>query len=481
MDLPSARKQDSVLALCVVAFLAAIYLSTLLPGPGFHGDVAKWQFVPALGGIPHPTGYPSYLLLQGTFTNLVPFGELAWRANLFSALCMLGAAAVLFAIQRTLEVPGHIALLVSAGFGLWTTVWTLAIVAEVYALNVLLLAVMTLGVLRWERTGQGRWLLLLAAALAVALGNHLTALAAVPALAAVLWTSSRPVPRDPRLWGAAGALLLLGASSYGLLILRTHDPSTPYVESPVPDLAALFTLLRGGDFGGSLRLGALVGLPPTLGRVVLETFGGALLGLWGWTRLPRGARIWAAVLGGLYVAWLGVFDIPDIHLHALPLYLLAAIGLGPAVAAFDRPRAVVYGLGGWLALCLAVGSGAIRSQVHESPLTHRAMGMASWFDAMGSQAILMSPAYHESEYLWYALLGVGHGERRQLHVVHDADLDAVAAYVRGEGPLHLRQRRMDAPEGWTVYFIRAEDGQGLLGRGLRVEPAGAGLYRVLPQ
>ncbi|OQY48284.1 MAG: hypothetical protein B6242_02695 [Anaerolineaceae bacterium 4572_78] len=35
-------------------------------------------------GVPHPTGYPTYILLSRLFSE-IPFGSIAWRYNLFSA------------------------------------------------------------------------------------------------------------------------------------------------------------------------------------------------------------------------------------------------------------------------------------------------------------------------------------------------------------------------------------------------------------
>ena len=64
--------------------------STLLPGVGFW-DTAELQAVAPLMGTAHPTGFPTYVLL-GWLANLVltPFGEPAFRMNLFAALCGRG-------------------------------------------------------------------------------------------------------------------------------------------------------------------------------------------------------------------------------------------------------------------------------------------------------------------------------------------------------------------------------------------------------
>src|SRR5258707_12844820 len=72
-----------VAAVGVFVVALVIYLRTLLPGPSF-GDWAEMQFIPAQLGIPHPTGYPLYVLLGWLF-SLVPIGSWAYRADLLSA------------------------------------------------------------------------------------------------------------------------------------------------------------------------------------------------------------------------------------------------------------------------------------------------------------------------------------------------------------------------------------------------------------
>ena len=63
-----------------------IYLRTLLPGPSV-GDWAEMQWIPARLAIPHPTGYPLYVLV-GKLFSLIPVGSLGFRAELLSAVAI---------------------------------------------------------------------------------------------------------------------------------------------------------------------------------------------------------------------------------------------------------------------------------------------------------------------------------------------------------------------------------------------------------
>ena len=70
------------------AIVFTLYLATLAPGISWaNSGVDGGDYLSALntGGIPHPTGYPTYLLLAKVI-YLVPFGSLAFRGNLFSAI-----------------------------------------------------------------------------------------------------------------------------------------------------------------------------------------------------------------------------------------------------------------------------------------------------------------------------------------------------------------------------------------------------------
>src|SRR6266581_830915 len=79
-----------IAAIGVFGVALIIYVRTLLPGPSF-GDWAEMQFIPAQLGIPHPTGYPLYVLIGWAF-SLLPIGSLAIRAELMSAASAAASA-----------------------------------------------------------------------------------------------------------------------------------------------------------------------------------------------------------------------------------------------------------------------------------------------------------------------------------------------------------------------------------------------------
>ena len=60
-----------------------------MPGIAFD-DWGELQTVPHVLGVAHPTGYPVYILSAWLF-ELLPIGSVAFRANMFSAVCGRGA------------------------------------------------------------------------------------------------------------------------------------------------------------------------------------------------------------------------------------------------------------------------------------------------------------------------------------------------------------------------------------------------------
>ena len=74
----------------LVAFAAA-WLA-VMPGVAFW-DTGELQAVAPLMGTAHPTGFPTYVLLGWLASVLLqPFGEPAFRMNIFSAICLAVAA-----------------------------------------------------------------------------------------------------------------------------------------------------------------------------------------------------------------------------------------------------------------------------------------------------------------------------------------------------------------------------------------------------
>lgn len=117
-----------------------LYRATAAPDM-LSGDSGEFQFAAPLLAIPHPTGYPLYILL-GKMATFVPMGSIAFRVTLVSVVA--GAATVALLALLVWHITGRaLAALVSAlVLAVAPGMWNAATLAEVYALNMLLLVLL---------------------------------------------------------------------------------------------------------------------------------------------------------------------------------------------------------------------------------------------------------------------------------------------------------------------------------------------------
>jgi hypothetical protein len=327
--------------LLISLLLAGFYGLTLAPGLSWANNGADGgDFITALatGGVPHPGGYPLYLWLARPF-QFLPWGTLAFRTNLFSAVCTGLAALLLYALLRR-RVRASIAMLSALAFGLAPLVWGQAVITEVYGLNCLL----TLGflfALEDERIPDwGRGL-----ALGLALDNHLTALLLLPLL--LLDFSSKALLVSPRALAQRLAGLLAGLLIYLSLPLRAL--TRPPVNWGNPATLDGFLWL----VSGKLYTGYLFNFAPdevflrlqAAAQLLLEQFTlpGLLLGLVGaFSRPWRGlasASLWVFCVSVLFTSLYGSYDST---LYLLPAWIVFSIwlALGVENLAQQLPRRI---------------------------------------------------------------------------------------------------------------------------------------------
>ena len=176
---PSIKK---IAPFTVPLFLGILYWLTLAPGLTWAFDGADGgDLITATirGGVPHPTGYPTYLILASLFLK-IPFGSLAFRTNLFSLACTVLAAFVVY--QIVLSENGNVfsALIASLSFGVFPLIWSQAIITEVYALNGLFITLILFFILR--RNSRPAVDILVGVILGLGIGNHLTTIFMLPFL-----------------------------------------------------------------------------------------------------------------------------------------------------------------------------------------------------------------------------------------------------------------------------------------------------------
>lgn len=96
------------------------------------------------GRLPHPPGFPTYLLLGKALIHHFPWRDPAGRLNLLSALSAAGAAGLTAVVARRLLSSSLLPVAVGLSLGLAPLLWSQALIAEVYALAALFSAAVLL-------------------------------------------------------------------------------------------------------------------------------------------------------------------------------------------------------------------------------------------------------------------------------------------------------------------------------------------------
>lgn len=163
-------------------------------------------------GVEHSPGYPLFTLIGKLFTYL-PFGSVAYRVHLASALFGALSAGACWLCARVLVEPRVAAYVAAFGLGLAQVFWSQAIIAEVYTLNTFFFLVLTyLGL----QAGRNRlpWM---AFVFGLSLSNHWPLmLLASPAFLILVWPELRTQLKRMPLFLA---LAVLGLAPYAWLVL----------------------------------------------------------------------------------------------------------------------------------------------------------------------------------------------------------------------------------------------------------------------
>ena len=278
------------LLLAIVAFL--FYYVTLTPSLSYLSpDGNELATIPYVLGLAHMPGYPLYTWLGKIFTWL-PIGDVAHRVNLMSAaLGAMGVGGLYLIITALLHHRAASPILRRAGASLAATLfafspsfWSQAVIAEVYAPNIALIALTILVLLHWERTRRDRDFFLFALVFGLSLGTHISNLGFAPAFTLFVLLTDRTVLKRPTWWMAGIAGFGLGAAQFAWLPLKAstlndrimleHAPTTlkgiynytlgafpqfkfAFTLSELPDRVVVYLYLLTQQFG---RLSLLFGV-----------------------------------------------------------------------------------------------------------------------------------------------------------------------------------------------------------------------------
>ena len=198
-------------------------------------------------GVPHPPGYPLWTMLCGLWIKIVPFGSVAWRANLFSAVCTAGAV---FFLTLSLIRMGHTKIvggLAAAIAGLGVVVWSQSVISEVYTLNLTVSAALLYCIVCWHIERKDHWLLIGSLLVGLGMANH--HIIGFTALALAVWVvvSAPHLLRRYLLAVKCVLVLVIGLLPYAYMIwaARRH---TPMNWGETTTIAALWEHVSRGQY-----------------------------------------------------------------------------------------------------------------------------------------------------------------------------------------------------------------------------------------
>lgn len=238
----SLTSVDGPLVALAVLLPLCVYLASL-PQSVSAWDIAEMQTAPYVLGIPHPTGFPFFILSGWLFSHLFAFGNVAWRMNVFSALTTAGTSGLLYLTSRGLGATRTGALFGALLYAAGDYVWKKAMGPDVHVLTVFCTAAALFFLARYLRSDEPRELWCAAAAVGFGLATHPNALWTIPALAFAFLTSRK---RSLGIALAASGALLAPLLLYLYMPIRSS-----FVAAAGLDLHAGLPNIPGGT-GSSL-------------------------------------------------------------------------------------------------------------------------------------------------------------------------------------------------------------------------------------
>ncbi len=391
-------------------FTFLLYYLTLAPDLTWQagsGDGGELITAAVTLGIPHPPGYPTYVLL-GKAVSYLPFEPVAYRFHLFSALCMALAAALVTIVAHRIivwdegQAPGPLALVPGTLFAFSPLIWDQAIVAEVYSLNLLMVAAFL-----WVLLGK-RPSIHIGIFLGLCLTTHLTSLFLLPM--ALGFTPTRA-------WLKLAVGTFIGASPY-LLLPFLARLSSPVIWGDATTLAGWWWIVSGQIYQANQ-----FALPLDEFWQRLTSWTSAFvrqLGIAGWPVLVLAGwrvrnnpfpvqKIWWGLLAtaAFYLVYAFFYNTQDAIVLTLPALLMVSLCLSPALCLLKKWAYILPGL--TLLLHLLSQNGAVIHNVRQEA--------ENILEPAPPSAILLTSGDPDIFALWY--FHFVEGQRPDLFLVDD--------------------------------------------------------------
>jgi hypothetical protein len=473
----------------VALFALTLYVATLAPTVLYYDrplllDSVMLQVQAIVLGIPGGTGSPTWVMLTHLFTYL-PLGDPAYRTNLASAVYAAAAVGMVYWTSLLLSRRVVAAAAGAVAFALGDTLWSVAVITEIYGLNVVLIMLPIASLLLWREHRRDRYLLLAAFFMGFALTDHLTSGLVLPAgvlfVALVDWRKLI----EWRLVLKGIGLYLIGLAPYLYLPLRAAT-NPPLNEWNPTTFERFWNLVSGGTHQDLLFVFGPSELPAR-GMIYVEHlldnfhWGLVMVAATGAAVLFLRDRAGGLLLGFLFAGWLFhalEYNIFDVDLYFLTTYAVLAlwvsVGFGAILEAVSdavsgSPRTVRRAaVIAFSAFALLLPLASLKATYEENDMSDAYRGQET-LDAVAENAEKGATILHHRSELWYLVLVEKRrqdltlvdpwfpGRVRYTDIVWPDDIDYVTSGLRwGTNDYTGVSSAMEAADRGAVYVLEQE-------------------------
>ena len=267
------QRSDFIAAGLVFFITLGVYIATLAPNVTLE-DSGELITAAAKFGVPHPPGYPLWTMSGFILSHLLPFGNLAWRINLLSALFGAAANSILtllvchsgrWLVQRWTDAPVqpmarqfcfYAGLFAGFTLGFSNVMWSQAVISAVHGTLIALFVNLVLLLFYfWTLEPQKTHRLILTVfVFALGLTNHHTLIQMIPPLllAALLL-------RAGKFWSVVIAVNLFSLSILVYLSWLSNDRELQDISYRMGVIIFLMTALVSFFYLNRFRPGWFLG------------------------------------------------------------------------------------------------------------------------------------------------------------------------------------------------------------------------------
>jgi len=347
---------DGVVVVLVFISFFLLYFSVLperLTWENYGGDGGDFMSAILTGGIPHPTGYPTYVILGSLFQRILSVKSPYYRVALLSAISGSSTVALMCIwVKRELTSRGRIkwvsGLITALACGTSYLFWSQAVIVEVHGLHAvfIIMALFYFSLItRYSRSRvHDAALMCLAAIFGIGLGNHVTLVFIAPALVGAV-ILSRKSGMGWKIIICQLLCLLLGLSVYLYLPLSARNYPPINWGNP-QNLDGFIWQISGTPYQANLILHEPVNIFNQFlewAKFLLEQIGlpGVILCILGVVESRQlgkslfGLLVWVL---GIYSLFSIIYNVHDSASYLMPVVMVVSIWVGLGAGLIYRWR-----------------------------------------------------------------------------------------------------------------------------------------------